>query len=526
MPHVVFLSGCGVSMTSTLPPSWHVKKIPDGRRGKNCNKRALRALFWHFAPCRRQAESGLWAPQTNDHGTAFDLCNIPLQKITMETQAATTTTRRRFRKLPQTAVLLCAVCYLGSQNHSDAFPQQKGIVSPPRAGSALLATRKPASAGKSNDDALRQSSPAVASSKKGQKTLAKKKQQQNKGASLNAYAMLDHNILTMEEEQELGKKIRRAIATKETIATIIEEKQVLEFERAVKEQAYKKQMAEELLLEGASIMEGDEYEYEALETLYIHASRNRDTTTETQRGRGLPRQIQIQSTKDYVETLISQFDTDDSVISTDRIMLSDEDIENRLGIRGGREEVSRILIEGARARDKLISSNIRLVLSIAKRWCQNDGAMNGASQYGNRPSLEEAIQEGIVGLAKAADRYDYKRGLKFGTYATYWITNSVRNCFYNSATGSMRVPPNYHNTKQQYHKNVKAHYERTGEALPMDVAARELSLAPARLEFILRATEPLVSLDAPVSNGVIPSQGGKAGAFERNDVALSNVIAW
>jgi hypothetical protein len=52
------------------------------------------------------------------------------------------------------------------------------------------------------------------------------------------------------------------------------------------------------------------------------------------------------------------------------------------------------------------------------------------------PSLDEAIQEGILGLVRAADRYDPSRGLRFSTYCTYWITNFVRNSFTNVPSGT------------------------------------------------------------------------------------------
>ena len=67
-----------------------------------------------------------------------------------------------------------------------------------------------------------------------------------------------------------------------------------------------------------------------------------------------------------------------------------------------------------RARDKMIASNLRLAISIAKRY-MNKGC-----------SFEDLIQESNVGLIKAVDRFDYRRGFKFSTYATWWIRQSIR----------------------------------------------------------------------------------------------------
>lgn len=62
----------------------------------------------------------------------------------------------------------------------------------------------------------------------------------------------------------------------------------------------------------------------------------------------------------------------------------------------------------------------------------------------NRPSLDEVVQEGIVGLAVAAERYEPKKGFRFSTYATFWIKNSVRIVFQKAVTGVIKVSPSYH----------------------------------------------------------------------------------
>jgi RNA polymerase primary sigma factor len=334
-------------------------------------------------------------------------------------------------------------------------------------------------------------------------------------------AILDHKILTKEEEQDLGKKIRAAIVAKETMAAVVEEKHILQFEKIVKEQEYRRRVTSDLLFEDYADRDM-EYE-EDFDGLSIH-SLDVESLEEVKRyGEDLGR-VRVQSTEEYVESLLNTGSTNgdfiaDETFTSPEVILTDEDIEMKLGISGGRKELSRVLIEGAMARDKLISSNVRLVLSIAKKWCRSSSPdSNTGTLYGGswtRPSLDEAIQEGIIGLATAADRFDYTRNLKFGTYATYWITNSVRNCFQRASTGCLRVPDNFYQVRHKYQRIVKAHYHDTGgEALPIFAAAKELGLAPKRLEFILRSTESLVPLDAPVPNGLVPTQAGKAGSTD------------
>lgn len=429
--------------------------------------------------------------------------------------------------------LLCALwCAGGTAFQQRPLDRTFGSAAVSRRLLASRATSESASSGgrmKSNPRPQKPVRKAVRQARQGTRGTESVEQQRLKGY----LAFLDHELLTMEEEQALGKKIRRAISAKETIAAVIEEKHAQQFEKIVKEQEYRRRMTQDLLFEDYSDRVED-YD-EDLEGLSIHGLDVGSLEEVKRNGEDLSR-IRILSTEEYVEGLFTttsmrtdiDFMPDDEIMSSPEVMLTDEDIKTKLGISGGRKELSRILIEGAMARDTLISSNIRLVMSIAKKWCRQSSVANNPSNqltlYGGsstRPSLDEAIQEGIIGLATAADRFDYERNLKFGTYATYWITNSIRQCFHAAATGCMRVPTNYHQTKGNYQKLVKEHYKETGgEALPMDAAAAELGLTPNRLEFILRSTEPLVSLDAPVPNGLLPTQAGKSGNSDNPGEAL------
>jgi DNA-directed RNA polymerase sigma subunit (sigma70/sigma32) len=228
--------------------------------------------------------------------------------------------------------------------------------------------------------------------------------------------------------------------------------------------------------------------------------------------------------------------------------LTEYEIVNNLGLERGRAELQQILLEGAVARDTLIRSNIRLVISIAKRWARqsakynNRESSNRVSIYaGNAftPSLDEAIQEGIVGLVRAADRYDPSRGLRFSTHCTYWITSFVRNCFTIAATGTLRVPPALHGIKvseknfimwfvttdrhvttcschfshsslfqSKYHKIIKRCYYEGKEIPPIELIAEEIGCTVKRLETAIRATQQSRSLDEPVMGQSIRAGAG------------------
>jgi RNA polymerase primary sigma factor len=202
----------------------------------------------------------------------------------------------------------------------------------------------------------------------------------------------------------------------------------------------------------------------------------------------------------------------------DDALLSEEEIQCVLQISGGRKELRRILMEGALARDHLIRCNVKLVVSIAKRWARNSARGSNAEGLStiyagssNRPSLDEAIQDGIVGLAQAADRFDASREYRFSTYATYWITNYVRSCFQQASTGCLKVPAPYHDIKSRYRKIVKRCLESNSPLPSEEKLAMQVGVSLNRLRKALHFTRPLVSLDEPLHAGMGAARGSSAG---------------
>ena len=219
--------------------------------------------------------------------------------------------------------------------------------------------------------------------------------------------------------------------------------------------------------------------------------------------------------------------------------LSESDVISTLQIPGGRSELVNILLDGAYAREVLMRRNVKLVTSIAKQWMRNSfstananlGSPSSATTNNSgkstrkflsqmyegswdRPSLDEAVQEGILGLARAVDKYDPERGLRFSTYATHWITSYVRVCFQRAVTGCLRVPSQLHDIKSAYQKIVKDHIH-SGEEPPEQVdIAKKLGITPQRLSTAIRATGSLVSVDAPV---ISPGSGSYKGSAAGGD---------
>ena len=221
-----------------------------------------------------------------------------------------------------------------------------------------------------------------------------------------------------------------------------------------------------------------------------------------------------------------QWDMDE--IIEDRRLLTDDDIHNILQV-SSRKELRKIFRHATLAREELVRCNIKLVVSIAKKWAKQQkvlpttegGAATLASIYdgsSSRPSLDDAIQEGIVGLTVAADRFDPKRGLRFSTYSTYWITNNVRRCYQLALTGPLRIPQPFHDIKRQCLQLRKSYHE-AGRPVPDDEAlADELGVTVKRMKAAMRVTQPLLSLDSTEIRSV--QKGSAAGVSNTGEQAV------
>jgi len=263
-------------------------------------------------------------------------------------------------------------------------------------------------------------------------------------------------------------------------------------------------------------------------------------TTPSEMGYGKPYPEEVEDEKflfrrDHVQNRRQMPDSVNDDL--DDTMLSDDDILYGLDLAGGRDELRRILMDGSLSRDALIRCNVKLVVSIAKKWARNtarmtnsDGGHKLAAIYAGsttRPSLDEAIQEGIVGLARAADRFDAKREFRFSTYATYWITNQVRICFQRASTGSLRVPAPYHDIKTRYKKIIRRCVETNTPVPPDEELAVQVGVTLNRMRKALHYTRPLITLDAPLHAGMGASRGSNAGGdgVGERQILVSDLLA-
>ncbi len=147
---------------------------------------------------------------------------------------------------------------------------------------------------------------------------------------------------------------------------------------------------------------------------------------------------------------------------------------------------ARIVLE--EGKDELVRCNLRLVVDVAKHYT------------GRGLTLLDLVQEGNIGLMKAAERYQYRKGFKFSTYATWWIRQGITRALADQAR-TIRIPVHQTEASHRILRVMRRLGQRFGRPARLDEAAQALRMRPERLRETVQAFQEPVALETPIGDG-------------------------
>jgi RNA polymerase primary sigma factor len=151
------------------------------------------------------------------------------------------------------------------------------------------------------------------------------------------------------------------------------------------------------------------------------------------------------------------------------------------------ENIQRIIADGQFAREHLGRANTRLVVSIAKRY------------MGQGLPFPDLIQEGNVGLMRAVDKYDYSRGNRFSTYATWWIRQAITRALAQK-TRTIRIPLHMTERIRQMYRIAKSLEQELGRRPTPEEIAKEMDLPADAVRGMMDASQHAIALERPVGD--------------------------
>ncbi len=231
--------------------------------------------------------------------------------------------------------------------------------------------------------------------------------------------------------------------------------------------------------------------------------------------------IKVEESREFIEETVPEpteeeinralnIEADDTIASDSVQMYLREIGKTPLLTRDEEKELAKKIEKvDIEARNKLIQANLRLVVSIAKRY------------VGRSPNLTllDLIQEGNIGLARAVDKFDYRRGFKFSTYATWWIRQAITRALADQSR-TIRIPVHMVETSSKYAQVKRRLFQDLGrEPLPEEIAS-EMGVDVEKVRHIIKISQDTIPFETPVGD---EDEGSTLGDFIEDEKGITPV---